>query len=47
MERTEYRDSKHFKEFLRQEALKNNKSINKLIQDALREYFNKPKDFKK
>jgi len=47
MKQIRYLDSKHFKEFLRQEALKNNKSINKLIQDALREYFNKPKDFKK
>ena len=38
-----YYDSNQFKEFLRIEALRNNKSINKLIQDALRAYFNKPK----
>ena len=38
-----YYDSNQFKEFLRTEALRNNKSINKLIQDALRAYFNKAK----
>ena len=47
MEQIRYLDSKEFKEFLRAEALKNNKSINKLIQDALRECFSKGLDFKK
>jgi len=43
MEQIRYLDSKQFKEFLRKESLRNNKSINKLIQDALRAYFNKAK----
>lgn len=43
MEQVRYLDSEDFKEFLRLEAKRNNKSINKLIQDALRVYFNKPK----
>ena len=47
MEQIRYLDSKQFKEFLKAEALKENKSINKLIQDAVRAYFNKSKDFKK
>ena len=41
MEQIRYLDVKAFKEFLREEALRNNKSINKLIQDALRAYFKK------
>ena len=41
MEQIKYSDVKAFKEFLRKEALRNNKSINKLIQDALRAYFKK------
>jgi nucleoid-associated protein YejK len=47
MEQIRYLDSKRFKEFLRKEALKQNTSINRLIQDSLRAYFNKEKDFKK
>lgn len=43
MEQIRYLDSKQFKDFLRKESLRNNKSINKLIQDALRAYFNKSK----
>tara|TARA_R110000751_G_scaffold185509_1_gene291967 strand:+ start:352 stop:477 length:126 start_codon:yes stop_codon:yes gene_type:complete len=41
MEQIKYSDVKQFKEFLRKEALRRNKSINKLIQDALRAYFKK------
>jgi hypothetical protein len=47
MEQIRYLDSKRFKEFLKEQAAKNNKSINKLIQDNLRACFNKEKDFKK
>jgi hypothetical protein len=47
MEQIRYLDSKQFKEFLKEQAAKDNKSINKLIQDGLRSYFNKNKQFKK
>lgn len=47
MKQIKYSDSKRFKEFLKEQAAKNNKSINKLIQDSLRVCFNKEKDFKK
>ena len=47
MEQIRYLDSKRFKDFLKEEAAKDNKSINKLIQDGLRGYFNKNKNFKK
>ena len=41
MEQIRYLDCKQFKEFLRKEALKQNTSINRLIQNALRAYFKK------
>ena len=41
MEQIRYLDSKQFKEFLRKEALRQNTSINRLIQNALRAYFKK------
>jgi len=41
MEQVRYLDSKDFKDFLRREAIKQNTSINRLIQNALRAYFNK------
>jgi len=40
-ERIIYYDEEEFKDFLRREAIKQNTSINRLIQNALRAYFNK------
>ena len=36
-----YYDFEEFKDFLRREAIKQNTSINRLIQNALRAYFKK------
>ena len=41
MEQIKYSDVEAFKEFLREEAIRRNTSINRLIQDALRRDFKK------
>jgi predicted HicB family RNase H-like nuclease len=47
MEQIRYLDSKGFKKFITTEAAKQNKSVNKFIQDNLRKVLKKPLDFKK
>jgi predicted HicB family RNase H-like nuclease len=47
MEQIRYLDSKEFKKFITTEAVKQNKSVNKFIQDNLRKVLKKPLDFKK
>ena len=41
MEQIRYLDTLEFKEFLRKQAVKENSSINKVIQNALRRQFKK------
>lgn len=41
MEQIRYLDTLEFKEFLKQQALKENSSVNKVIQNALRRQYKK------